>query len=95
MISNYVANKANFIIFGRYTKNGVLAIAGFSDPYKDSLEDDVKLWMPDDENPPKDLNIQQSLFILAHVADQFCDLFQQEKEAIAEHMSDGIIALVF
>lgn len=67
----------------------MLAIAGFSDPHKDPLEDDLKLWMPDETNPPKDLDMQQSRFLLAQVADQFCDLLAQEREAMAEHMSDG------
>lgn len=72
----------------RYTKNGQLAIAGFSDPHKDPTSDDLRLWMPDVENPPSDLDLNMSRFLLAQVADQFCDLLQQEKEAIAQHMSD-------
>lgn len=77
-----------FCLF-RYTKNGQLAIAGFSDPHKDPTSDDLRLWMPDVENPPSDLDLNMSRFLLAQVADQFCDLLQQEKEAIAQHMSDG------
>ncbi|XP_046625209.1 probable JmjC domain-containing histone demethylation protein 2C isoform X2 [Neodiprion virginianus] len=30
----------------RYTKNGQLAIAGFSDPHKDASEEDLRLWLP-------------------------------------------------
>ncbi|KZC07767.1 Lysine-specific demethylase 3B [Dufourea novaeangliae] len=30
----------------RYTKNGQLAIAGFSDPHKDASEVDLRLWLP-------------------------------------------------
>lgn len=73
----------------RYTKNGQLAIAGFSDPHKDPTEDDLKLWMPDADNPPPDLDLNMSRFLLTQVADQFCDLLHQEKEAMNEHMSDG------
>lgn len=73
----------------RYTKNGQLAIAGFSDPYKDPKEEDLKLWIPDGDSPPCVLDLQGARFLLAYVADQFCDLVQQEKEAMAEHMSDG------
>lgn len=73
----------------RYTKNGQLAIAGFSDPHNDPSEDDLKLWMPDADNPPTDLDLHMSRFLLSQVGDQFCDLLQQEKEAMAEHMSDG------
>ncbi|KAK2585971.1 hypothetical protein KPH14_010548 [Odynerus spinipes] len=34
----------------RYTKNGQLAIAGFSDPHKDTSEEDLRLWLPGKEN---------------------------------------------
>ncbi|KAL3278601.1 hypothetical protein HHI36_016143 [Cryptolaemus montrouzieri] len=56
----------------RYTKNGQLAIAGFSDPHVNSLEDDIKLWLP---NPRQ-------------VGDHFCDLLIQEKNAVTEHLSE-------
>lgn len=72
----------------RYTKNSQLAIAGFSDPHKDPTEEDLKLWMPDHDNPPTDLDLQMSRFLLLQVGDQFCDLLQQEREAMLEHMSD-------
>lgn len=71
----------------RYTRTGQLAIAGFCDPHKDSTEDDLKLWMPDADNPPKNLDLIQARFLLAKVADQFCDLFVQEKMAMPENMS--------
>lgn len=77
---------ANCNLF-RYTKTGQLAIAGFCDPHKDPTEDDLKLWMPDPDNPPKDLDLAQARFLLAKVADQFCDLFVQEKMAKPENMS--------
>lgn len=73
----------------RYTKTGQLAIAGFCDPHKDSNEDDLRLWMPDPENPPRDLNLAQARFLLAKVADQFCDLSVQEKMAMPENMAGG------
>ncbi|XP_044259343.1 lysine-specific demethylase 3A [Tribolium madens] len=72
----------------RYTKNGQLAIAGFSDPHKDALEDDLRLWLPNPEAPPQDLDLETSRFILKQVGDHFCDLFVQEKEAHAEYVSD-------
>ena len=73
----------------RYTKNGQLAVAGFSDPIKDAFGDDLKLWVPDVDNPPVDLDVDTSKFLLTHVGDQFCDLVEQEKEAMALHMGDG------
>lgn len=83
-----------FSFLFRYTKNGLLAIAGFCDPSKDPLEDDKKLWMPDESKPPTDLDMQQSRFLLAQVGDQFCDLLVQERDAIKEHISDGKINLL-
>lgn len=73
----------------RYTKTGQLTIAGFSDPINDPTEDDLKLWMPDAENPPKDLSLNQARFLLSQVADQFCDLLVQEQKATSEHMAGG------
>lgn len=67
----------------------MLAIAGFSDPSKDPLEDDLKLWMPDESHPPTDLDLEQSRYLLTQVGDQFCDLLVQERNAIEEHISDG------
>lgn len=51
--------------------------------------------MPD--SPPADLDLDMSRFLLAQVGDQFCDLLEQEKEAISVHMSDGkqILLLVY
>ncbi|KAJ4435833.1 hypothetical protein ANN_18452 [Periplaneta americana] len=72
----------------RYTKNGQLAIAGFSDPHRDAAEEDLKLWLPLPDNPPADLDLEMSRFLLTQVGDQFCDLLEQEKESIAVHMSD-------
>lgn len=73
-----------------------MAIAGFSDPHKDPLVDDLKLWMPDaDDEPKNNLDMLQSRFVLAQVADQFCDLLMQEKDAMAEHMGDSKLLNTF
>lgn len=53
------------------------------------LKDDLKLWLPDAENPPTDLDLETSRFLLKQVGDHFCDLLVQEKDAFDEHMSDG------
>ncbi|XP_059486049.1 lysine-specific demethylase 3A isoform X2 [Neocloeon triangulifer] len=63
----------------RYTKNGQLAIAGFSDPHLDAKEEDVKLWTPD--ATPTDIDPGMAKFLLTEVGDQFCDIVQQELEA--------------
>ncbi|KAK7792128.1 hypothetical protein R5R35_009657 [Gryllus longicercus] len=72
----------------RYTKNGQLAIAGFSDPHRDASEDDTKLWLPQPDTPPADLDVQMSRFLLSQVGDQFCDLLKQEEESVSIHMAD-------
>lgn len=78
-------------VCGRYTKNGQLAIAGFSDPHRDAMSEDLKLWLP--EVPPQELDFDMSKFLLSQVGDHFCDLLEQEKEAIQIHMSDGTLTL--
>lgn len=60
-------------------------MAGFSDPNVDPSKTEMKVWMPDYENPPKDLDLFQARFILTHVGDQFCDLYQQENAAYEEY----------
>lgn len=53
------------------------------------FQDDLKLWLPDAETPPTDLDLETSRFLLKQVGDHFCDLLVQEKDAFDEHMSDG------
>ncbi|XP_065222139.1 lysine-specific demethylase 3B-like isoform X6 [Planococcus citri] len=72
----------------RYTKNGQLAIAGFSDPHKDPSQEDLNLWLPNFNKPPTDLDLEMARFVLAQVGDQFCDLLNQETEAINIHISE-------
>lgn len=47
------------------------------------------MWLPNTENPPDDLDMDTSRFLLTQVGDHFCDLLVQEKEAHEEHMSEG------
>uniref|UniRef100_A0A7R9ILJ1 [histone H3]-dimethyl-L-lysine(9) demethylase n=2 Tax=Timema TaxID=61471 RepID=A0A7R9ILJ1_9NEOP len=72
----------------RYTKNGQLAIAGFSDPHRDAAEEDLKLWLPQTDCPPPDLDVDMTKFLLMQVGDHFCDLLEQEKEAVSIHLAD-------
>ncbi|KAA0198903.1 JmjC domain-containing histone demethylation protein-like [Hyalella azteca] len=77
----------------RYTKNGQLAVAGFSNPIKDAYGEDLRLWVPDINNPVPDLDVEKSKFLITHVGDQLCDLVQQEKQATQLHMaSDCTVA---
>lgn len=72
-----------------YTKRGKLAVAGFSDPHRDATTEDLKLWSPLNDNPPPDLDLDTSRFLLSQVGDQFCDLLYQEEAAAQIHMSEG------
>uniref|UniRef100_A0A7R9GZ68 [histone H3]-dimethyl-L-lysine(9) demethylase n=1 Tax=Timema cristinae TaxID=61476 RepID=A0A7R9GZ68_TIMCR len=120
----------------RYTKNGQLAIAGFSDPHRDAAEvsdctpytqtskcnyqdrtlislisltmthmlvseadesswvacclyqEDLKLWLPQTDCPPPDLDVDMTKFLLMQVGDHFCDLLEQEKEAVSIHLAE-------
>lgn len=47
------------------------------------------MWLPSAESPPLDLDLETSRFLLKQVGDHFCDLLVQEKEACAQHMSEG------
>ncbi|XP_055852325.1 lysine-specific demethylase 3B isoform X1 [Episyrphus balteatus] len=69
----------------RYKDKGVLVVDGFSDPNKDPGPSDIETWMLGP--PPKDIDLDISRFILMHVGDQFCRIWQDEQTAIAEHMS--------
>ncbi|XP_049872327.1 lysine-specific demethylase 3A isoform X2 [Pectinophora gossypiella] len=71
----------------KYAKNRQLAIAGFSDPYKDAEEDDKKLWLSSSAGAAE-LDIEMSCFLLREIGDQFCELLQQEKEAESHHLND-------
>ncbi|KAI8421607.1 hypothetical protein MSG28_009618, partial [Choristoneura fumiferana] len=71
----------------KYAKNRQLAIAGFSDPYKDAEEEDKKLWLSSSVGAAE-LDIEMSCFLLREIGDQFCELLQQEKEAEVHHQND-------
>ncbi|XP_033632768.1 uncharacterized protein LOC117294465 isoform X1 [Asterias rubens] len=63
----------------RYSKNGNLTIAGFSEPSHCQPED-LTPWLP---CPDADcqLDIETSKYILKKVGDQFCELVEQEHQA--------------
>jgi hypothetical protein len=66
-----------------------LTVAGFSDPMNDPTSEDLKLWTFMDTKPQTKLDLQMARFILAQVADQFCDLYIQENSAKEVHISEG------
>lgn len=69
----------------RYNKNGQMAVAGFSDPKKDPDETDVRLWSPNRDDPPTNLNMDTCNFILSNIARQFCTLLSTEINALNEN----------
>ncbi|XP_013192527.2 lysine-specific demethylase 3B isoform X1 [Amyelois transitella] len=71
----------------KYAKNRQLALAGFSDPYKDADEEDKKLWLSSSAGAAE-LDIEMSCFLLREIGDQFCELLQQEKDAESHHLND-------
>ncbi|XP_077493923.1 lysine-specific demethylase 3A-like isoform X2 [Amblyomma americanum] len=71
-----------------YGRNGTLLSGGFSEP-NDASEEDLKLWLPLLDHPPKDLDVTSAKIILSHVGDQFCDLVEQEREAQSLHIGNG------
>ncbi|XP_077544027.1 uncharacterized protein LOC144156100 isoform X5 [Haemaphysalis longicornis] len=72
----------------KYNKSGTVVSAGFSEP-GDAADEDLKLWLPPKDRPPKDLDVETAKIILTHVGDQFCDLVEQEREAQSLHMGDN------
>lgn len=69
----------------RYKDKGVLIVDGFSDPNKDPGPSDIETWMLGP--PPKDIDLDISRYIIMHVGDQFCRIWQDEQTAAKEHMS--------
>lgn len=71
----------------RYNKNGQMAVAGFSDPKKDPDETDVRLWSPNRDDPPTNLDMKTCNFILTNIARHFCTLLSTEINALNENPS--------
>ncbi|GFT80129.1 lysine-specific demethylase 3A [Nephila pilipes] len=68
-----------------YNKNGAIYNAGFSNP-SDATPEHLNLWLPQPKEPPKDLDSETAKALLEHIGDQFCDLIEQEKEAVTLHI---------
>ncbi|XP_076812762.1 uncharacterized protein LOC143459469 isoform X3 [Clavelina lepadiformis] len=90
-------NNAIFCRFYGFRKlafiNGQLQAAGFCDP-EDSRISDLSLWLPDlcqkEEKESKDreehpsLELEACKYIMRHIGGKFCELVQEEREAIAQ-----------
>lgn len=68
-----------------YHKNGTILNAGFSEP-SEAMSEHLNQWLPQLDDPPKDLNLNTSKALIEHIGDQFCDLIEQEKEALSLHV---------
>ena len=71
-----------FIAFRRlkFNSKSVVAVAGFSEP-SDADVDDLKLWYPQDA-PSSELSVEMAKYLMQNVGDRFCELVEQEKEAM-------------
>ena len=74
----------------RYSRNGNLTIAGFSEPDQCEQED-LAPWLPFPPDPAdtKCLDAETSRYILEKVGDQFCQLVGQEEEAKSWDPANG------
>ena len=72
----------------RYAKNGQLCVAGFCDPKRDVLDDDLSLWLKS-ESGQDSLDSEQSLFILENLRFDFDHLLKQERLAVEAHEGEG------
>lgn len=67
----------------KYTKSGILAVAGYPDPFKNIGLIDMGLWLPSKHSAvPSDFNIKASTKILEDAGGQFCIFVRDEIEAL-------------
>ena len=56
-------------------------MAGFSEP-SDADVDDIELWYPREPVGEPCLSVDMARYLMANVGDRFCQLVEQEKEAM-------------
>ena len=66
----------------RYNQKQALTIAGFSEP-TDAEADDIELWMPSTPTMEPKIDLLMAKYLLTNVGDRFCELVEQEKEAMS------------
>lgn len=67
----------------KYTKSGILAVAGYPDPFKNIGLIDMGMWLPGKHSAaPSDFNIKASTKILEDAGSQFCIFVRDEIEAL-------------
>jgi len=75
----------------KFSTKGFLTIAGFCQP-PDADADDVELWMPCLPLFEPKLDVEMAKYVIANVGDRFCELVEQEKEAMSLVSPDVDIA---
>ena len=60
----------------------MLSIAGFSEP-SDAEADDIELWMPRMPLMEPVLDLAMAKYMITNVGDKFCEMVEQEKEAMS------------
>jgi len=67
----------------RFKKSGLLAVAGYPDPFKNMERIDISMWLPKKHaSDPCDFNIQASTKILEDAGGQFCMFVKDEIDAL-------------
>ena len=72
----------------KYNTGGELECAGFASP-NDADYSDVVLWMPGESVSEPLMSTKQALYIISNVGSGFCDLIEQEKNALLQHDNAG------
>ena len=67
--------------------NGHLQAAGFSDP-EDGRVSDLSLWLPRREGDAV-MELDTCRYIMKHILGKFCELVQDEREALVEARKAG------
>lgn len=64
-----------------YTECGI-TIASFLNPFKDPKEIDATTWKTSKNIPPKNLDLENALFILSKLSSDFCNIRTQEEAVV-------------
>ena len=75
----------------KFSNKGHLTISGFSEP-ADADADDIELWYPRWPLFEPTIGVEMAKYVIANVGDRFCELVEQEKEAMSWVKPDVKIA---
>ena len=65
----------------KYNAKGETRVAGFSEP-SDANVEELELWFPRHPITEPRLSVEQAKYLLQNVGGRFCQLVEQEKEAM-------------